>query len=94
MTEKGVDMITVFNRREVLATLNNKLYTKAIEALYAHEIDCASEITNLLGDNLSRGSYGRDNIGINYEHSSEYKIYVHKRDYDLAKFLIGGIKPC
>lgn len=87
-------MITVFNRKEVLVTLDNQLYTDVVETLYSNNIKCTSKITNLLGDNLSRGIDGRGNVGINYEHANEYKVYVHKKDYDLARFLIGGIKPC
>lgn len=85
-------MITIFNRKEVLVTLDNRLYTEAIEALYDNKIKCTSKITNLLGDNFSRSPYGRGNAGINYDHSYEYKVYVHKKDYDLARFVIGGIK--
>lgn len=87
-------MITAFNRKEVLVTLDNQLYTDVVETLYSNNIKCTSKITNLLGDSLSRGTYGRGNVGINYERSNEYKVYVHKKDYDLARFLIGGIKSC
>lgn len=77
-------MITIFNRREVLITLDMKRQADVRNALASKGIDYIFKTTNLCAS--STGITG--NVGINMDQSVEYKIYVHKKDFDRAKRVV------
>jgi c-di-GMP-binding flagellar brake protein YcgR len=83
-------MITIFNRKELLVTLDMARQSEVRNILADNGIKYSVKVVNLqsasvLGSNRSRvGSYG-----VNQKFSYEYKIYVHKRDYENALHLIG-----
>ena len=83
-------MITVFNRREVLNTYDMKQQADARSILAQNGIDytvwARSPHTASLG-RTSRAYIGT--LGMDMSHYYEYKIYVHKKDYDRAVGLIG-----
>lgn len=81
-------MITIFNRRELMITTSMEAQAKAREALAAGGIEYSVSVTNLLAPHGSaRDRAG--SFGYSAEAVYEYKIYVHKRDYDRAGHLTG-----
>ena len=82
-------MITIFTRRELLITFDMKRQSDVRDILSANVIKYAVKVTNrqdaaVLGSIRARtGSFGM-NTNLSYE----YKIYVHKKDYDNAMRLI------
>lgn len=83
-------MITIFNRKELLVTLDMARQSEARNILADNGIKYFVKVVNLqsasvVGSSRSRvGSYG-----VNQKFSYEYKIYVHKKDYEKALRLIG-----
>ena len=82
-------MITVFNRKELIITMEMNRQAQVRDILSQNGIDYTVKTTNpetapILGDR--RGYTG--SIGINPDYSYEYKIYVHKKDYEKAAALI------
>lgn len=85
----GENMITLFNRREVLLTMDLKKQADVRGILSANNIPYVTKTTNLLNSQAvgsHRGKVG--SLGINQDYCYEYKIYVHKKDYDKALSLI------
>ena len=82
-------MITVFNRKELLLTMDMKRQWEVRDILAAGGIQYTVKTTNLqsasvLGSGRARmGSFGTDPA-----YSCEYKIYVHKKDHEKAQALI------
>lgn len=82
-------MITVFNRRELLITMDMGMQSRVRETLSANGIDYTIKVTNLQNSSIFENKRGRfGSFGINQDYSYEYKIYVHKKDYDFALKLI------
>jgi hypothetical protein len=82
-------MITIFNRKELLITLDVKRYNAVCDILSASGIHYTQKTTNRQNSAVigsSRARYG--SYGINQNLAYEYKIYVHKNDYDNALRLI------
>ncbi len=83
-------MITIFNRKELLVTLDMARQSEVRNILADNGIKYSLKVVNLqgayvVGSRRSRvGSYG-----VNQKFSYEYKFYVHKRDYENALHLIG-----
>ena len=82
-------MITIFTRKELLVTSDLKRQGDVRELLAANDIAYKVKVTNrqnaaILGSSRARtGSFA-----MNSDLSYEYKIYVHKKDYDNAMRLI------
>lgn len=82
-------MITIFNRKELIITMEMKRQADVRDTLSQNGIDYIVKITNLeraakLGSPRARtGSYG-----VNMDFCYEYKIYVHKNDFERAAYLI------
>ena len=82
-------MIAIFTRRELLVTMDVGRQSNVCSILAANGIRYTVKVTNLqsasaVGSNRARtGSFG-----INQNYSYEYKIYVHKNDYEDALRLI------
>ena len=82
-------MITVFNRKELIITMDMNRQAKVRDVLSQNGVDYTVKTTNLetapiFGNRRARtGSFG-----INPDYSYEYKIYVHKKDYEKAVSLI------
>ena len=74
-------MITIFNRKELFITTDTDYQVKIRGILAAKGIDYAVKVKNLQGA-YSRARGG--SFGVNQEAAYEYKIYVHKKDYDKA----------
>ena len=82
-------MITIFNRKELLITLDMAQQANIREILSANGIDYTVKVTNLQSATVLGSSRSRiGTLGINPNYSYEYKIYVHKKDYETALHLI------
>lgn len=82
-------MITVFNRKELIITMDMNRQAEVRNLLSENGIDYTVKTRNLqtapfLGNR--RGCTG--SFGIKQDHSYEYKIYVHKKDFEKAVYLI------
>ena len=83
-------MITIFNRKELLITFDIKYRSNICDILNANKIEYSVKTTNL--QSAAIGGNGRERygtFGVNSNYSYEYKIYVHKKDYEYALSLIG-----
>ena len=78
-------MITIFNRKELLITMDMARQGNVRDILSANDIDYTVRVINPQSAR-SRTRYG--SFGIDSDHSYEYKIYVRKKDYEYALKLI------
>ena len=67
-------MITLFNRREVVITCDMQTQARARDILAANNIDYIVKVRNMGYRDMSR--------------TYEYKIYVHKNDWDHAMHIL------
>ena len=82
-------MITIFNRKELIITMEMKRQSEVRDILSQHGIDYTVKTTNLQAAAVVGSQRGRTgNFGINQDYSYEYKIYVHKKDFERAVSLI------
>ena len=82
-------MITIFNRKELFLTMDFNKQADIREILAAGNIPCVTKTTNIMNAQAfgsHRGHQG--SLGINQDYAYEYRIYVHKKDYDKAVNLI------
>jgi len=76
-------MVNIFNRKEILITRDQNEYFRVCNLLDDNRIEHKTGMVSLLSAGRHRGM-----PGINQEFVYDYKIYVHKNDYDKAKELI------
>lgn len=82
-------MITIFNRKELIITMEMKRQSEVRDILSQNGIDYTVKTTNLQAAPVVGNQRGRTgNFGINQYYSYEYKIYVHKNDFERAVSLI------
>ena len=82
-------MITIFNRKELFITIDMSRQSNVRDILSANGVEYTVKVTNLQSASVIGSNRGRvGNFGINQNYSYEYKIYVHKKDYDNALRLI------
>ena len=82
-------MITVFNRKELLVTMDMSRQADVRNILSANSIPYVIKTTNLQSSQFAgnrRGQFGT--LGVNQQYTYEYRIFVHKNDYDKAAGLI------
>lgn len=83
-------MIIIFTRKELLITMDMSHQSRVRNILSAGGIDYKIKTTNLQGASVFENKRSRfGSFGMNENYSYEYKIYVHKKDYDYALSLIG-----
>lgn len=76
-------MIAFWNRKELTVTFSTERQSKIRELLKKNGIPYTYNV-------VSRGSVrARGHSFGSVQNSWEYIIYVHKRDYEKAKFLLG-----
>lgn len=84
-----MNLITIFNRKELLVTMDFNKQADVREILSINRIPYVTKTTNLQSSPVVGSHRGRvGNFGINQDYSYEYKIYVHENDYDRAWRLI------
>ena len=82
-------MITIFNRKELLITMDVSRQSDIRNVLSANDIDYSIKVTNLQSASVFENKRGRfGTFGVNQNYSYEYKIYVHKKDFERACNLI------
>ena len=82
-------MITIFNRKELLVTMDMKRQSDIRDILSVNGIDYQVKTTNLeTPTSFDRQRANAGSLGINQNYSYDYKIYVNKKDYDAASKLI------
>ena len=72
---RGKIMISIFNRKQLLTTCDITIQSKIRDVLAANNVDYTI--------NPIMGLYGSPR--------AEYKIYVHKKDYEQACYLIKDV---
>ena len=83
------NVITLFNRKELVITMEFNRQAEVRKILSENKIEYTVKTSNLQSVPLfgqPRGHIG--SFGINPNYSYEYKIYVHKNDFERAAFLI------
>ena len=82
-------MITIFTRRELLITMDMEQQSRVRSILAAGGIPYKVNVTNLQSATVLGSSRARTgSFGIDQSYSYEYKIFVHKNDYEHALQLI------
>lgn len=82
-------MLTYFNRKELLITMDMKRQGEVRSILDKNGIQYDVKITNLENPAVMGKSRGRTgSLGLDQKYVYEYKIYVHKKDYEEAEWLI------
>lgn len=84
-------MLTIFNRRELIITYDFNRQAEVRGLLNSAGLAYSLRIFNRNSASFggsSRARYG--SFGARLELENEYKIYVYKKDYDLASALISG----
>ena len=82
-------MITIFTRKELLVTMDVGRQGNVCQILTANGIQYTVKVTNLQSSTVVGSSRARTgSFGINQNYSYEYKIFVHKNDYENALQLI------
>ena len=78
-------MITIFNRKELLFTYNKKQWLHVRDVLDSNHIEYVNRLRSA-GHNWS--SHSDSHVGIDERAYYEYRIYVKKKDFDQAVYLI------
>ncbi len=82
-------MITIFNRKELTITMSMEVQANIRNILSANHINYSIKTKNLQASPWYANSRSRTgSFGINSDYTYEYKIYVHKDDYEKAIKLI------
>ena len=82
-------MLTYFNRRELLITMDMKRQGEVRSILDKNGIQYDVKITNLENSAVMGKSRGRTgSLGLDQKYVYEYKIYVRKEDFDRVSSLI------
>ena len=87
-------MIALWNRRELTTTWDMGSQAEICRILEEHGIPCtvraeSPQTTNFFGAS-QRSRTG--SFGIRPEYSYQYKIYVHKKDYEQACYVLSLLK--
>lgn len=85
-------MITIFNRKELLVTMEMKRQSDVRDILGANDIEYTVKVTNLQSASIIGNSRARvGSFGMNQDYSYEYKVFVRRKDYDKALRMIREI---
>ena len=72
-------MLMFWNRKELMITTDLNRQADICNALADHHIACHVTVRDLVG---------KSSLGIDRKYSYEYRIYVRRKDYEKAKWLI------
>ena len=82
-------MLTIFNRKELLITMDMERQSQVRNILSANGIAHRTKVTNLQNAAVAGSGRARSgSLGINQKFAYEYKIYVHRNDYARALQLV------
>lgn len=77
-------MITLFNRKELYATFRPEDYFRITDILHANGIPHYTKF----GGSRNAGANRRGHYASGGYYATEYRIFVHKQDYEAAVRLI------
>ncbi len=77
-------MITIFNRKEILTTMDAQRFYEITGKLKDANIKYDYKIRNMMGSGQSRVGA----IGLNHKFLYQYYLYVHKKDVEIAQYAI------
>ena len=83
-------MITIFNRKEVYSTYSIESQARARAALEHHGNDYVISTTAGMARNYGSGPIATSRFGTDPRSSTQYRIFVKKKDIDLAAAAIEG----
>lgn len=83
-------MITVFNRKELFTTYSMETQAKLRDTLNRFGIDYLVDTTCGMARNYGSGPIAIDRFGTDPLKTTQYRIYVHKKDYDAAEAAVQG----
>jgi len=84
-------MITVFSRREAAVTHSMEEQARIRDVLACNGIDYTLRVVNRTSPSVVGSARARTGtFGVNMDYAYEYTFYVHKKDLDAAKALIGS----
>ena len=86
--KKVLNMITIFNRKELAIVNTMKEQAEIRDFLAANNIRYYIKVYDLFSHGSSRGR--TVSLGINMDAAYEYMIYVHKDDYETAHAILSG----
>ena len=87
-------MITLFNRKELLCTLSLAVQADARKRLQDAGIDYIIDSKDMGSGSSMRGDFsacrsaGMGRFGENTAVECEYRIFVHKNDYEKARYIL------
>lgn len=83
-------MLTIFNRKELVSTFSAKRQAKARQLLDENKIDYSVKVINRRSASpMDAGSRARTGtLGEKLDAEYNYIIYVHKKDYEKAAYVI------
>lgn len=79
-------MITIFNRKEVFTTYSLKEQADIRNILNGHNINYVVNISGTSVRNIRAGPIAVDQFG--QKNNCQYRIFVHKKNFDEAVFAI------
>ena len=80
-------MIHLLNRKEICLTYSLEEQARVREILRNHHIHYTVYTKNLTSPS-PMDARRNDTIGLHLDRCIEYKIYVHKKDYEATKWLL------
>ena len=89
-------MLTIFNRRELLSTFDMQRQAEVRSLLAQNKIAYSTKVTSMNGININGPSTlgssipRMENLGIKSKYQYEYKIFVHKSNFDIATAIMNG----
>ena len=82
-------MITIFNRKELIVTMDMARQANVRDILSINGIKYTVKVANRQSASVIGSGRGRvGSFGVNQNYAYEYKIYVHAKDYNNALRLI------
>lgn len=81
-------MITIFNRAELIVTRSMDKQSQVRDILAASGIDYVTKVNSGHPRGISGQGAHTGSFGINPDVQYEYRIFVNKKDYERAKYLI------
>lgn len=83
-------MITVFNRRELYSTYSMEAQAKVRDALCRFGIDYLVDTSSGMARNYGAGPIVIDRFGTDPLKTTQYRIFVRKKDYEKAAAAVQG----
>lgn len=88
---KGVGRLIMFwNRKEVFFGSSMQQFGEVRDILANNHIKYDYKVLN---HNNSAGRAGHGSIGLNMDYAYQYYVYVHYKDYELARTLLNRYRP-